>query len=50
MPFLFLLFALFVFALFKGENSSAMMILLLIMVALFATYYKPFRDALREYF
>ncbi|MGD9625513.1 MULTISPECIES: hypothetical protein [Campylobacterales] len=50
MPFLALLFALFIFALYKGENGSALAILIMITAALFATYHKPFRDSLREFF
>lgn len=50
MSFLLLLIALFVFALIKGEKSSALAILIMIVVALFATYCKPLRDSLRDFF
>lgn len=50
MPFLLLLIALFIFALVRGEHNAAFSILILIVAALLATYYKPFRDSLREFF
>jgi len=50
MPFLLLLIALFIFVLIHGEHNAAIGILILIVAALLATYYKPFRDSLREFF
>jgi len=49
MPFLLLLIALFIFALVRGEHNASFVILMIV-VALLATYYKPFRDSLREFF
>jgi len=50
MPFLLLLIALFVFALARGEDNAAFIILIMIVAALLATYWKPFRDSLKEHF
>jgi len=50
MPFLLLLIALFIFALLRGEHDTSFVILIMIAAALLATYYKPFRDSLREFF
>ncbi len=50
MPFLLLLIALFIFALLRGEQNASFVILMMIVVALLATYHKPFRDSLREFF
>jgi len=50
MPFLLLLVALFVFALARGEDNTAFIILMMIVAALLATYWKPFRDSIKEYF
>jgi hypothetical protein len=50
MPFLLLLIALFIFALLRGEQNASFVILMMIVAALLATYYKPFRDSLREFF
>lgn len=50
MPFLPLLIALFIFALLRGEENTSFVILMMIVSTLLATYYKPFRDSLREFF
>jgi len=50
MPFLLLLVALFIFALLRGEHDASFVILMMIVAALLATYYKPFRDSLRDFF
>jgi len=50
MPFLLFLVALFIFALIRGEHDASFVILMMIAVALLATYYKPFRDSLRDFF
>jgi len=50
MPFLLLLIALFIFTLAQGEQNVAVVILIMIIATLFATYHKPFRDSLRELF
>ncbi len=50
MPFLLLLIALFIFTLAQGEQNVAFFILMMIVAALLATYNKPFRDSLREFF
>jgi hypothetical protein len=50
MPFLLLLIGLFIFALVRGEHNAAFFILMMIVAALLATYHKPFRDSLREFF
>jgi len=50
MPFLLLLIALFIFALLRGEHDASFVILMMIVAALFATYYKPLRDSLRDFF
>jgi len=50
MPFLLLLIALFIFTLARGEHNAAFIILIMIVAALLATYWKPFRDSIKEYF
>ena len=50
MPFLLLLVALFVFTLIHGYNNAAFAILIMIIAALLARYWKPFRDSIKEYF
>jgi hypothetical protein len=50
MPFLLLLISLFIFTLAQGEQDVAVIILIMIVAALFATYHKPFRNSLREFF
>ena len=44
MPFLLLLIALFIFTLVRGEHNVAFVILIMIVAALLATYWKSFRD------
>ncbi|NLO17998.1 MAG: hypothetical protein GX118_07395 [Arcobacter butzleri] len=50
MPFLLLLIALFIFALLRGEQNASFVILMMIVAALLATYWKSFRDSIKEYF
>lgn len=50
MPFLLLLIALFIFTLVRGEHNVAFVILIMIVAALLTTYWKPFRDSIKEYF
>ncbi|MFA7571858.1 MAG: hypothetical protein WCY75_11515 [Sulfurimonadaceae bacterium] len=50
MPFLLLLIALFIFTLVRGEHNAAFVILIMIVAALLATYWKSFRDSIKEYF
>jgi len=50
MPFLLLLIALFIFALLRRAYEASFVILMMIVAGLLATYYKPFRDSLREFF
>jgi len=49
MPFLLLLVALFIFALFRGEHDASFVILMMIVAALLVTYHKPLRDSLRDF-
>ncbi|MGE4517531.1 MAG: hypothetical protein AB7D96_11810 [Arcobacteraceae bacterium] len=50
MPLLLLLIALFIFTLVRGEDNVAFVILIMIVAALLATYWKSFRDSIKEYF
>ncbi|MBD3823627.1 MAG: hypothetical protein IE916_03865 [Epsilonproteobacteria bacterium] len=50
MPFLLLLIVLFIFALTRSEQGVALVVLMMVAAALFATYNKSFRDSLREFF
>jgi hypothetical protein len=50
LPFLLLLIALFIFTVAQSEHDASLGTLIIIVTALIATYRKPFRDSLREFF
>ncbi|MDX1808935.1 MAG: hypothetical protein R3331_05310 [Sulfurospirillaceae bacterium] len=50
MPFLLLMISLFLFALVHNWYHAALGVLIAIVASLLATYWKPFRDSLEEYF